>query len=164
MADQNGSQQATLLVSCRDRHGLVAALAQTLYGHGVNIIDADQHTDKHEDYFFQRVVFDLGDLRTDRVSLERGIEEVTTRFEMDYRLHYADRKKRVALFVSNTDHCLYDLLLRQRAGELNGEIHLIVSNHEDLRPVAKQFDVPFQYYPIDANSKRAQEERESPLP
>ena len=54
------------------------------------------------------------------------------------------QRTRVAIFVSKTDHCLYDLLLRHRAGELVCDIPLIVSNHPDLERVAEQFDHPAQ--------------------
>jgi formyltetrahydrofolate deformylase len=156
-------QLATLLVSCPDRRGIVAALAQALYGHGANILDSDQHTDPAAKLFFQRIRFDLSDLHTDRHSLERAIGELAERFAMTYQLSYASHKKRVALFVSGFDHCLYDLLLRHRAGELTGELRLVVSNHETLRPVAEQFGVPFHCFPITAATKAAQEQRELEL-
>jgi formyltetrahydrofolate deformylase len=151
------SQRATLLVSCPDRKGLVAALAQLLYGHGANILDADQHSDQSAGMFFQRIRFDLSELHTDRVALEHGIRDVAKRFEMSFRLAYGDAKKRVAIFVSKYDHCLYDLILRHRAGELNCELALIVSNHHDLAPVAAQFGLPFRVFPIDKGNKSAQE-------
>jgi formyltetrahydrofolate deformylase len=152
------NQRATLLVSCPDRKGLVAALAQLLYGHGANILDADQHTDSVAGMFFQRIRFDLRELHTDRVTLERGIADVAARFEMNFRLAYGDVLKRVAIFVSKYDHCLYDLLLRHRAGELNCEFPLIVSNHPDLAPVAAQFGVPFRVFAIDKSNKQEQEQ------
>jgi formyltetrahydrofolate deformylase len=148
-----------LLVSCPDRKGLVAALAQLLYGHGVNILDADQHTDLQAGQFFQRIRMDLRELHTDRLSLERAIAEVAGRFSMRFRLAYAERRQRVAIMVSKYDHCLYDLLLRHRAGELDCELALIVSNHPDLEPVAKGHGVPFHVLPVDAQDKRAQEQR-----
>jgi formyltetrahydrofolate deformylase len=151
-------QRATLLVSCPDRKGLVAALAQLLYGHGANILDADQHTDTAASMFFQRIRFDLRELHTDRVALERGIGDVAERFDMKWRLSYSDAVKRVAIFVSKYDHCLYDLLLRHRAGELSCEFSLIVSNHPDLAPVAEQFGVPFRVFAIDKSNKPQQEQ------
>jgi formyltetrahydrofolate deformylase len=144
---------ATLLVSCPDRKGLVAALAQLLYGHGANILDADQHTDPVAGQFFQRIRFDTSELHTDRTALERGIAEVAERFEMKWRLADDAKKKRVALFVSKYDHCLYDLLLRHRSGELRCELPLVISNHEDLRPVAESFGVPFRCLPVTKASK-----------
>jgi len=151
---------ATLLVTCPDRPGIVAALAQLLYGHGANILDADQHTDPEAGQFFQRIRFDVSEIHTDRVSLERAIGEVAARFAMRWRLAWGGRSRRMALFVSKYDHCLYDLLLRQRAGELVCEIPLILSNHPDLKPVAEQFGIPFEVFPIAPATKRAQEERE----
>ena len=64
---------ATLLVSCPDRRGIVAALSQVLYGHGANILDSDQHTDTEAQLFFQRIRFDLSELLSDRMTLERAI-------------------------------------------------------------------------------------------
>jgi formyltetrahydrofolate deformylase len=154
---------ATLLVSCADRRGIVAALAQLLYGHDANILDADQHTDAQAGVFFQRIRFDTAGLRTDRTTLERGIEEVAERLGMSWRLAYAERVKRVAIFVSRVDHCLYDLLLRHRAGELACEIPLIVSNHPVLEPVAAHFDIPFRVFPISKETKHEQEAREIEL-
>ena len=157
------ANHATLLVSCRDRRGIVAALAQVLYGHGANILDADQHTDPTAGQFFQRIRFDLSDLHTDRVALEQAIAEMAQRFAMDWRLHYANRRKRMAIFVSRYDHCLYDLLLRHRAGELAADIPLIVSNHPDLAVIAAQFAIPFQVFPISKDNKREQEDAEARL-
>jgi formyltetrahydrofolate deformylase len=154
---------ATLLVSCPDRRGLVAALAQLLYGHGANILDADQHTDAMAGMFFQRIRFDISEMHTDRRTLEQAIGEVAGRFSMDWSLRYAAKRKRMAIFVSRYDHCLYDLLLRHRAGELVCDIPLIVSNHEDLKPIAEHFGVDFRVFPIDAASKRAQEALEISL-
>ena len=153
------SSFATLLVSCPDRKGLVASLAQVLYGHGANIVDADQHTDAVAGQFFQRIHFDMSDIHTDRTSLESAIREVAARFEMVFRLTRSDVVKRVGIFVSKYDHCLYDLLLRQRSGELDCEIPLIISNHEDLRPVAEQFGVRFEHLPVTKATKAQQEQQ-----
>ena len=154
---------ATLLVSCPDRRGIVAALAQLLFGHGANILDSDQHSDISAGQFFQRIRFDLSELLTDRGTLERAIDEVAQRFEMTVRLSYETNAKRMAIFVSKYDHCLVDLLHRHRAGELECRIPLIISNHPDLEPVAQHFGVPFHVFPIDKENKRAQEQAEVEL-
>ncbi len=154
---------ATLLVSCPDRRGIVAALAQVLYGHGANILDSDQHTDGVAAMFFQRIRFDLAELQTDKHTLERAIAEVAERFGMSYRLIYAQQKKRVALFVSRYEHCLYDLLLRHRSGELACEMALVVSNHPELEHAAREFGVRFVQFPITPETKAEQERRELEL-
>ena len=162
-AQDSSAELATLLVSCPDRRGIIASLAQALYGHGANILDSDQHSDPQAKQFFQRIRFDLSDLHTDRISLEHAIAEVAGRFHMSYRLSYADHRKRMAIFVSKYDHCLYDLLLRHQAGELPCDIAMVVSNHEDLARVAAQFGVPYHVFPITRDNKEAQEQRELEL-
>jgi formyltetrahydrofolate deformylase len=150
---------ATILVSCPDRRGLVAALGQLLYGHGINILSADQHSDPTENQFFQRIVVDLREMHADRTTLERAIGEVAARFQMRFRIAYGSHTKRVAIMVSKYDHCLHDLVLRQRAGELDCEIPLIVSNHADLEPVARGYGVPFLLFSVEPDTKAAQEAR-----
>jgi formyltetrahydrofolate deformylase len=135
-------ETATLLVNCPDARGIVAALAGQ---------------------FFQRIRFDLAELHTDRVALEQGIRETAERFAMSWRLAYTSQRKRMAVFVSKYDHCLYDLLLRHRAGELQCDIGLIISNHPDLEPIARQFDVPYYVFPIRKDTKAEQEARELEL-
>jgi formyltetrahydrofolate deformylase len=153
------AQLATLLVACPDRKGLVASLAQVLYGHGANILDSDQHTDPIASMFFQRLRFDLSSLTTDRVSLEAGIREVGTRFAMDWKLSYGERVRKVAIFASKLEHCLYDLLIRHRAGELACEIAMVISNHAEAEPIARHFGVAFHHVPVTAETKEAAEAR-----
>jgi len=163
MSPAEASSEATLLVACPDRRGLVAALAQVLHGHGANIVDADQHTDTLEGRFFQRIHFDGAEMLTDRHTLSQAIAEVAGRFDMDWRIAYHDKPKRVAIFASKTDHCVWDLVLRHRAAELRCEIPLMVSNHETLRPLAEQFGIEFFHFPITKENKRDQEELEARL-
>ena len=150
---------ATLLVTCPDRKGIVAALAQTLYGHGANILDADQHTDPVAAMFFQRIRFDLTGVTTDRVALETGIREVAGRFGMTYRLAYGDQLRKIAIFASKQEHCLYDLLIRHGAGELPCEIAMVISNHASAAKIAAHFGVPFHHLPVTPDTKAAQEAR-----
>lgn len=154
---------ATLLVSCPDRRGIVAALAQVLAGHGANILDSDQHTDRDAGQFFQRIRFDLAELITDKLTLERAVAEVAERFRLKYSIEYAQRRQRVALFASKQDHCLIDLLLRHRAGELACDIPLVVSNHPDAGEIAAQYGVEFQLVAKTPETKLDQERREVEL-
>jgi len=157
------ARNATIRVVGPDGKGIVAAFAQLLYGHGCNIVDADQHTDVEADRFFQRIVFDYGTMHTDRVSLTKGIEEVCDRFKMKHDIEWGESKKKMCVFVSKYDHVLWELLLRHRAGELPCEIALIVSNHEDLRHVADQFGIRFEVFKITKATKREQEDKEIKL-
>ena len=159
----SGAAHATLLVCCPDRKGLVAALSGILYDHGANILQAQQHTETGQGVFFQRIRFELADLDIGRPELEDLLRIECGRYQMSWRLCYSDRPKRLAIFVSKFEHCLADLLLRHRLGELPCEISLLISNHPDLKATADQYGVPFHVFPITPESKAVQEEREMQL-
>jgi len=163
MAYSDSKHLATLLVSCPDRRGLVAALSQLLFGHGANILDADQHTDPIAKQFFQRIRFDASELLTDRGTLERAIKEVADRFDMAYRISWCERPKRLAILVSKYEHCLVDLLYRHRSGELDCEIPLIISNHRELEALVAPFGIAYHYVPMSSATRTEQERRELEL-
>jgi formyltetrahydrofolate deformylase len=149
--------RATLLVSCHDRTGLVAALSDFVFRHGGNIIDADQHAEAETGLFFMRLVWDLQTFQLDRAGIDAGLGELQQRFELTSELTYSDRRPRVAVFASKAPHCLYDLLLSHQLGELHGELAVVVSNHDDLRPIAGHFGVPYRHIPVDTTGKDAAE-------
>jgi formyltetrahydrofolate deformylase len=153
---ERAPQLATLLVGCRDQPGVVGALAQLLEQHGARVRSSDQHADRGAKLFFQRLRFDLATLTTDRGALEAGVRELCERLGMEYRL-YGDRRRRTAILVSKQDHCLYDLLVRHRTGELACDIAAIISNHPDAAPIAKHFGVPFHHLPVAPDAKHRQE-------
>jgi formyltetrahydrofolate deformylase len=159
--------RATLLVTCDDRPGLVAALSHALFSLGLNIVDAAQHTDPVAGKFFQRIRFDLSiegsGASIDEETLRGTIRAVGLRFAMTWSLRFDRDVQRMAIFVSKTDHCLYDLLLRHRSGELRCTIPLIVSNHPDLEPIARHFGVAYHVFPITPANKAEQEARELAL-
>ena len=154
------STAATLLVQCPDRKGLIAALAQLLYDHGANILQAQQHTESSEQMFFQRIRFDMAELDISRQALQDLLRIECERYKMRWRISYSDRPKRVAIFVSKFEHCLHDLLLRHRLGEFDCELAMVISNHPDIEPVASQFGVPFHVFPITSETKAEQEKKE----
>jgi formyltetrahydrofolate deformylase len=136
-----------LLITCPDRHGIVAAVAGFLAASGANIVSSDQHsTDPEGGEFFMRMEFNLehGDL----AALGRAFEqEVAERLDMRWRLADAERPKRMAVLVSREDHCLVDLLWRHRRGELDALIDLVASNHPNLKADADAFGIPFHHLP-----------------
>mmetsp|Transcript_6902 Transcript_6902/g.7533 ORF Transcript_6902/g.7533 Transcript_6902/m.7533 type:complete len:302 (+) Transcript_6902:171-1076(+) len=154
------SKIAVLRIHGPDRKGIVAAFSQLLYGHGCGIVTAEQSTDRAANLFFQRIVFDYSSMHTDRIAIEFGIKEVCERFKMTNLLDWRDSKKRIAIMVSKYDHCLWELLLRHRAGELDCDISVIISNHEDLRPVADTFDIPYHVFKVTKDTKKQVEEDE----
>lgn len=156
-------KRAVLLVSCPDQVGIVAALAGALSDLQANILEADQHTDENEKWFFQRIRFEYGPAPGEGRRIEQKLERVAQRFSMQLRIAREDKRPRLAIFVSRYDHCLWDLLLRRRAGELECEIPLVISNHPDLKKVAEQFGIRYEVFPITPENKPGQEAREIAL-
>jgi formyltetrahydrofolate deformylase len=149
-------QTARLLIACRDRPGIVAAVSGLLADRGANIVALDQHsTGQPDGMFFMRLEFD-----PPPASLDEGdFAAVAARFDMTMSLTPPGRRRRIAVLVSRYDHCLVDLLWRWRRGELLGDIGLVVSNHEDLRDEAERAGVEFAYVPVTADTKPQAEQR-----
>ena len=143
-----GAAQATLLVSCRDRTGLVAALSDFVFRHGGNIVDLDQHAESGSGWFFMRLVWDLAAFKLDRAGIAASLAAMSARFDLRFELSYSDVRPRIAVFASTAAHCLYDLLLCRQLGELGGDVVAVVANHADLAGVAAHFDVPFHHVPV----------------
>jgi formyltetrahydrofolate deformylase len=140
---------ATLLVSCGDRTGLVAALSEFVFEYGGNILDADQHAEVETGMFFMRLVWDLAAFKLARPQVQSALEMLATRFQLAWEVTYSDVRPRVAVFASRSPHCLYDLLLAHQLGELGGDLVAVVSNHDDLRPVAGHFGVRYEHIAVD---------------
>jgi formyltetrahydrofolate deformylase len=154
---------ATLLVTCRDRTGLVAALSNFVFQHGGNILDADQHAENESGEFSMRLVWDLNGFWLDRQATRAGIEALARQFDLRWELTFSDARPRVAVMVSKASHCLYDLMLCQQLGDLGGEIVRIISNHDTLADVCKHFDVPLTVIPVDRDQKAAAEAKQLAL-
>lgn len=146
-------QTATLLISCPDQKGLVAAIADFLLQHNANILHADQHQDAELKLFLMRVEWDLADFNLDAMAFEPAFRPIADKFDMHWRLALSGTRPKMAIFVSKYDHCLADLLYRHQANELNCEIPLIVSNHADTRWMAKAYGIPFQHVEIAKDVK-----------
>ncbi|MDP2327853.1 MAG: formyltetrahydrofolate deformylase [Dehalococcoidia bacterium] len=147
-----------LIVQCPDRPGIVAAVSRFLFEHGANIMQADQFsTAGGSGRFFLRIEFQTADLDLPREALAaRFAEEIAAPFEMEWRLA-GERRQRVALMVSRTEHCLMELLWRWRRKELEVDIPLVISNHADLRADVEAFGIPFHHLPVNPTMRPEQE-------
>ena len=146
---------ARLLVSCPDRHGIVAAVSGFLSEADANILSSDQHsTDPEGGTFFMRMEFRLEGLLERRDELERAFaERVAEPLQMDWRFACADQRKRTAVLASRDDHCLLDLLWRWRGGELDTSIVAVVSNHPDHERDVAGFGVPYHHVPAPGEER-----------
>jgi formyltetrahydrofolate deformylase len=149
-----------LLVEGEDRPGIVAAVSSALTTQGANILSLDQYSsDPSGGHFFQRTVFDLPGLAARKPELEQALQTgIGERLGLGFRLHQAAQPKNIAIFASKADHCVLDLLWRQRRGELDVNVMCVIANHPDLAEDVRQFSVPFLHIPVGADKQRAEQE------
>jgi formyltetrahydrofolate deformylase len=150
---------ARLLIWCPDRTGIIAATTRFLADRGANIIDADQHTDPDDGSFFMRLEFETAGLRVDLANLRAEWQLVAREFSMEWRLADSSARHRIAILASKQDHCLQDLLYRNRTGELDGDVVLVVSNHGDVAPIVSHYGIRFELLPVTPEIKDQQEDR-----
>lgn len=144
---------ATLLISCPDRKGLVAAVTDFISRYNGNILQLDQHVDAQENVFFMRVEWDLANFQIERENIITRFNEIATSFDMTWQLHFSDQIPRMAIFVSKEAHCLYDILYRHQSGEWKVEIPVIISNHPDMGDLAAKFGIPYRVVPVSKDTK-----------
>lgn len=154
---------ATLLVSCPDQRGLVAKIANFIYANGGNIIHADQHTDFTAGLFLTRIEWQLEGFNLPRDLIGPAFNAIAQPLQASWQLHFSDVVPRIAIWVSRQDHCLFDLIWRQRAGELHAEIPVVMGNHPDLGAIAEQFNIDYHHIPITKETKAEQEAKQLEL-
>jgi len=157
------SSTAILLVSCPDQPGLVAKVANFIYSNGGNIIHADQHTDASAGLFLMRIEWQLDGFNLPREVIGVAWQAIAQPLNAQWELHFSDETPRIAIWVSKQDHCLFDLIWRQRAGEFAAEIPLILSNHPNLEAIAQQFGIDYHLVPITPDTKPQQEAKQLEL-
>ncbi len=161
---EDKSVRARMLISCPDKAGIVAAVSQFLYEQGANIVQSDQYTmDPEGGMFFMRIEFDLQELEQRLPSLQEDFTRVADRFSMRWSIFRAARRKRIAVFVSKEDHCLLELLWQWQAGDLDAEISMVISNHEDMRGIVESFGIPYHYVPVTPDTKAEAEQKQREL-
>lgn len=156
MSQQN---TITILISCPDQPGIVAAVSRFIFEHQGNISQSDQYsTDPYDGTYFMRVTFAEDQFTLREFELEAAFAPIADAFKMDWSVHYSRYRKRAGIFVSKFDHCLVDLLWRWKSGELVMDIPFIVSNHKQLEEIAQMYSVPFYHIPMP-RERRAEEQQ-----
>ena len=149
----SSSRRYTLSLSCTDRVGIVAAVSGFLASHRGWITEASHHSDAEAQRFFMRQEIRADSLPFDVEVLKDKFAPIANEFKMDWRITDSARKKRVVILVSKQEHCLYDLLSRWQANELNMEIPCIISNHETFRGLVEWHGIPFHHVPVTPDTK-----------
>lgn len=164
MTSLNKKSTAILLMHCPDQPGIVQNVTEFIDNNKGNIIDLDEHVDREEKVFFMRVEWELDNflIPPDKIG-EFFSTQIAAKYNMKWNVYFSNQTPRMAIFVSKMSHCLYDLLSRVQSGEWNVEVPIIISNHPDLEPIAKSFNIPFHLYPITKENKTEQEAKELEL-
>ena len=143
-----------------DQPGIVAKVATWIHQRGGNVLHADQHLDRQENVFFQRVEWEASDpdkAELDSLEFKAFAQDV---LNMRVKMALSSERPKVAIMVSKADHCFHDLVLRVKAGEWNADFVGVLSNHEDLRFVSESYDLPFIFLPMSKENKAEVEEKQ----
>ena len=156
--------QITILMYCTDQKGIIAAVTDFIHQNQGNITYIDQYVDRPNAAFFMRVECDLNieDFNFNRFKTQFN-SDLGSRFSLHCDFYLKNYKPNMAVFVSKYDHCLYDILAKQKSGELAAEIPFILSNHPDLEIIAQRFDIPFYQISIDKDNKPQAEAKQLEL-
>ena len=153
-----GTAQYVLTLACPERPGIVRAITAFLADRGFDIVEHQQFDDHMSGKLYLRTAFTPGDKEVSAEGLSAEFAAIADEFGMDFTIHDG-RPQRLLVMVSKFGHCLNDLIFRWRAGSLGAEIAVVVSNHEDLRPMAEAAGLPFIHVPVTAGTKPEAEAR-----
>lgn len=141
----------------------MAKIANFIYSNGGNIIHADQHTDFAAGLFLSRIEWQLEGFNLPRDLIAPAFNAIAQQLGATWELHFSDTIRRIAIWVSKQDHCLYDLIWRHQAKEFAAAIPLIISNHPNLQSIADQFGIDFHHIPVTKENKSEQEAKQLEL-
>ena len=164
MSENSQSKSAILLIHCPDKKGLVSTITEFIFKNEGNILYLDQHVDAEQEVFFMRVEWDLANfsIPADKIGEYFGTL-IAEKFDMNWRLYFSDQTPKMAIFVSKMSHCLHDILSRSQSGEWDVEVPLIISNHPDLEPIAKNFGIDFHTIKVTKDNKKEAESEQLEL-
>ncbi len=146
---------------CPDKKGIIATVTNFIHQQNGNIVYIDQYVDRRQSAFFMRVIIEgeFDDFNYIHFK-ESFIKSLGHTFQLNCSFYLEEKLPKMAVFVSKYDHCLYDILSQQRSGKLHCTIPFICSNHEDLKFIAEQFNIPFFYIPVTKENKVYAEQKQ----
>jgi formyltetrahydrofolate deformylase len=157
-------QKIIILIHCKDQKAIISTVTNYIASKEGNIIYLDQHVDADENVFFMRLECEFSTKNWNLNALKSDFEQKLAKpLQLTWEIYTQEEKPKMALFVSKYDHCLYDILGRYSAGELPLEISVIISNHEDLKPIADRFSIPFHFVPFTKEIKEKGEQQQLDL-
>jgi len=137
-----------IVIQCKDRVGLVAAISSVLADAGYNIVSMREHVDRDENKFFARIVVDeIVEIQSIEVEIAKILPANAV-----VRVNPLPDKKIVVL-VTKEHHCLSDILTRNHFKTLGAEVQCVVGNHPDMKSITERFDIPFHLVSHENKSK-----------
>ena len=143
-----------------DQPGIVAKVAGWIHQHGGNVLHADQHLDRQENIFFQRVEWTPQASRDLRSESDAFSAFANQELGMKVRIALSEDRPKIAIMVSKADHCFHDLILRVRAGEWNAQIAGILSNHQNMRSASEAYELDYLHLPVTKENKQEVEKEQ----
>ena len=164
MKENTETRSAILLIYCADRKGLIVSVTEFILKNNGNILYLEQHVDLEKKVFFMRVQWSLENfsIPDENINIAFG-NDVGNKFQMNWEVHFSDEKLRMAVFVSEMPHCLYDIISRCQSGEWKVEIPVIISNHQTLNYVANKFGIEYKFFPVKKENRIQLEKKELEL-
>ena len=143
-----------------DQPGIVAKVAGWIHQKGGNVLHADQHLDRQENIFFQRVEWNPKESRNLRAESADFSSFATSELGMKVRIALSEDRPKLAIMVSQADHCFHDLVLRVRSGEWNAKIVGVISNHENMGPDTHAYGIDYLHIPMSSETKQDVEQKQ----
>ncbi len=153
MNDTQRQSGYTLVVSCPDKVGIVAAVSQFVADRGGSLTESNHHTDIEQGWFFMRNVISARSLSVSLDQFKQEFEPLALAHDMTWTLRDNSELQRVVLLASHASHCLADILHRWKSGDMACQIPCVISNHENLRSMVEWHGIPFHYVPVPKEDK-----------
>jgi len=146
-----------LHINCPDQRGIIAQFTGILYDHGANVLNLEQHVEPDEKLFFMRIHTDLTNMEISEDALHEILMAQVKKMDAKIKFYYPETLQKMVIFATTESAPLYDLLIKHQSGELPCIIPCVISNHDDLRKIAEQFNIPFHFLPVSSDNKIEQE-------
>ena len=144
----------TLLISCIDQKGIISKVTDFIHQKEGNITYLDQYVERDKKKFFMRLECEFNKTHFELMQFKNNFKKnISDIFNFSFNIFENNTKKKMAIFVSKYEHCLYDILSRYKSGELNIEIPFIISNHIELKIISNLFEIPFYHIPHSKKNK-----------
>lgn len=148
-------QGLILKVDCPDQHGIVAKIASYVADYSGNLVEFSQFTDENHAKFFARVEIDTTNLKVDVADFIAGFNTLGKSLSAIWHFRHLPYKMRAAVLVTQTDHCLNEVLWRTKLGEMPIEITSVIGNRDTCQTIAENAGLPFHLIDMDGENKAA---------